>query len=270
MGSGRAAKRARKKGRRNEQREAMRAAYMSRRRRRRIVWLSLISVVLIGGGIALVLTVFPKSSAKKPTASPQAPGVVSPKLEPVACGAKLPAAAGSRKEAYGAPGNMHLDPKKQYTVKMKTSCGEIDIALDVAHDPKTSNSFAFLVAQKFYDGLVFHRISPDFVIQGGDPKGTGQGGPGYQVVEPPPSTFKYKKGTVAMAKGGADPPGASGSQFFVVSTDHGESVLTPDYAVLGNVTSGMDVVAKIMTLSTGDMTPPKAYAYIETATLVIS
>jgi cyclophilin family peptidyl-prolyl cis-trans isomerase len=268
MATGRAAKRARKKGRRNEQREAMRAVYMRRRRTRRIVWLSLVSAVLIAGGIVLVVTVFPKSGSKKPIASPQAPGVVAPKLEPVACGAKLPSAAGSRKEAYGAPGNMHLDPKKHYTVQMKTSCGEIDIALDVVHSPKTSNSFAFLVAQKFYDGLVFHRISPDFVIQGGDPKGNGQGGPGYQVVEPPASTFKYAKGTVAMAKGGGDPPGASGSQFFVVSTDHGQSVLTPDYAVLGTVTKGMDAVAKIMGLATGDMTPPKAYAYIETATLV--
>jgi len=243
---------------------------MRYRRRRRILWLSLVSAVLIGGGIALVLTVFPKPSSKKPIASPQAPGVVAPKLTPVACGAKMPAAAGTRKDAYGAPGDMHLDSKKHYTVQMKTSCGEIDIALDVVHSPKTSNSFAFLVAQKFYDGLVFHRISPNFVIQGGDPKGNGQGGPGYQVVEAPPSTFKYKKGTVAMAKGGADPPGASGSQFFVVSTDHGESVLTPDYAVLGTVTKGMDVVGKITGLATGDMTPPKAYAYIETATLVVT
>jgi len=269
MAKGRAAKRARQKGRRNEQRAAMRSAYMRRRRQRRVAIL-LTAVVLIGVGGAVTFAAFRKPTSNKPTATPQAPGVVAPKLEPVACGAKLPASAGSRKEAYGSAGNMHLDPKKHYVVQMKTSCGEIDIALDVVHSPKTSNSFAFLVAQHFYDGLVFHRISPDFVIQGGDPKGNGQGGPGYQVVEAPPGTFKYKKGTVAMAKGGADPPGASGSQFFVVSTDHGESVLTPDYAVLGTVSKGMDAVAKIMALATGDVTPPKAYAYIETATLSVT
>jgi len=269
MAKGRAAKRARKKGRRQEQRAALRSVYMRRRRQRRIAIL-LTSVILIGVGGTIAFAAFRKPTSSKPTSTPPAPGVVSPKLLPVACGAKLPPAAGSRKEAYGAPGSMHLDAKKHNVVQMKTSCGEIDITLDVAHSPKTSNSFAFLVGQHFYDGLVFHRISPDFVIQGGDPKGNGQGSPGYQVVEPPPSAFKYKKGTVAMAKGGGDPPGASGSQFFVVSTDHGESVLTPDYAVLGTVTKGMDVVGKIMQLATGDMTPPKAYAYIETATLVVS
>jgi cyclophilin family peptidyl-prolyl cis-trans isomerase len=268
MAKGRAAKRARKKTRRNEQRQAMHSAYRRRRRQRRIA-IALTSIILIGVGGALAFAAFRKPTSTKPTATPQSPGVVSPKLTPVACGAKLPAAAGSRKEAYGAAGNEQLDPKKHYVVRLKTSCGEIDISLDVAHSPKTSNSFAFLVAEHFYDGLVFHRISPDFVIQGGDPKGNGLGGPGYQVVEPPPSTFKYKKGTVAMAKGGADPPGASGSQFFVVATDHGESVLTPDYAALGTVTKGMDVVAKIMRLATGDMTPPKAYAYIESATLIV-
>ena len=247
----------------------MRAAYMRRRRQRRLAIL-LTSVILIGVGGAIAFAAFRKPASNKPAATPQAPGNVAPKLTPVACGAKLPPSAGSRKEAYGAAGNMHLDAKKRYVVQMKTSCGELDIALDVVHSPKTSNSFAFLVAQHFYDGLVFHRISPDFVIQGGDPKGNGQGGPGYQVVEPPAGNFKYVKGTVAMAKGSADPPGASGSQFFVVSTDHGQSVLTPDYAVLGNVTKGLDVVGKIMDLATGDTTPPKAYAYIETATLTVT
>jgi cyclophilin family peptidyl-prolyl cis-trans isomerase len=269
MAKGRAVKRARKKGRRQEQRQAVLQAYRRRRRQRRIA-LALTSVILIGVGAAVAFAAFRKPEPHKPATTPAAPGVNAPKLQPVACNAKLPPAAGSRKEAYAAPADQHLDPKKHYVVRMQTSCGEIDIALDVAHSPKTTNSFAFLVRQHFYDGLVFHRISPDFVIQGGDPKGTGEGGPGYQVVEPPPSGFKYVKGTVAMAKGGSDPAGASGSQFFVVSTDHGQSVLTPDYAVVGTVTKGMDVVARIMQLATGDMTPPKAYAYIETATVTVA
>jgi len=266
MAKGRAAKRARKKGRRAEQRAIVRSAYARRRRQRRIAIL-LTSIVLMGVGAAIVFAAFPKEKKTTPSASPQAPGVVAPKLGPVACGAKPPPAAGSRKDAYGSPQGQRLDRKKQYVVHLETSCGPIDVTLDVARSPKTANSFVFLVRQHFYDGLVFHRISPDFVIQGGDPKGDGSGGPGYQVVEPPPKEFKYKKGTVAMAKGQFDPAGASGSQFFVVSTDHGQSVLTPDYAVLGAVTKGMDVVARITQLATGDTTPPKAYAYIERATV---
>jgi cyclophilin family peptidyl-prolyl cis-trans isomerase len=269
MAKGRAAKRARKKGRRHERQAEWRSIVQRRRRQRRIA-IALTSVILIGVGGAVAFAAFRKPTATKPSPTPQSPGVVAPKLTPVACGAKLPAAAGSAKKAYGLPSDQHLDAKKHYVVHMQTSCGAVDIALDVAHSPKTSNSFAFLVREHFYDGLVFHRISPNFVIQGGDPKGDGTGGSGYQVVEPPPSGFKYKKGTVAMAKGGGDPPGASGSQFFVVATDRGESVLTPDYAVLGSVEKGMDVVTRIMQLGTGDMTPPKAYAYIESAILTVS
>jgi peptidyl-prolyl cis-trans isomerase B (cyclophilin B) len=278
MAKGRAAKRARKKGRRNEQRTAARTAFQRRRRQRRIA-IALTSVILIGVGAGLAFAAFREPASNKPSATPPAPGVVAPKPTPVACGAKIPPSAGSRKQAYGAPAPQHLDPRQHYVVHMQTSCGAIDIALDVAHNPKTSNSFVFLVRQHFYDGLVFHRLSPNFVIQGGDPKGDGSGGPGYQVVEPPPSTFKYVKGTVAMAKAQTEPPGASGSQFFVVATDHGQSVLspdakgaaapTPDYAVAGRVTKGMDAVGRIMQFAAGDMTPPKGYAYIESATVSV-
>lgn len=269
MAKGRAAKRARKKGRRNEQRQAAQSAFRRRRRQRRIA-IALTSIILIGVGAGLAFAAFRQPTATKPSATPQAPGVVAPVLQPVACGAKLPPRAGSRKDAYGGAENQRLDPRKRHVVQLKTSCGTFDITLDVANSPKTSNSFAFLVRSGFYNGLVFHRISPDFVIQGGDPKGDGSGGPGYQVVEPPPEEFKYKKGTVAMAKTPADPRGGSGSQFFVVATDRGQSVLTPEYAVLGAVTRGMDVVGKIMQLGTGDMTKPKAYVYIESATLTSS
>jgi peptidyl-prolyl cis-trans isomerase B (cyclophilin B) len=268
MAKGRAAKRARKKSRRNEVRAAAWSAFHRRRRQRRIA-IALTSIILIGVGAGLAFAAFRKPTSDKPAATPEAPGVVAPRLQPVACGAKIPSTAGSRKMAYGSAPDQRLDPKKRTVVHMQTSCGAFDVALDVAHSPKTSNSFAFLVRSHFYDGLVFHRISPDFVIQGGDPKGDGSGGSGYQVVEPPPAGFKYKKGTVAMAKGSSDPPGASSSQFFVVATDRGQSVLTPEYAVLGTVTKGMDVVAKIMALATGDMSPPKAYAYIESATLSV-
>jgi peptidyl-prolyl cis-trans isomerase B (cyclophilin B) len=138
-----------------------------------------------------------------------------------------------------------LDPAKTYTATMKTSEGTFSFTLDVKDSPNTTASFASLVKKGFYDGLTFHRIVPDFVIQGGDPNGDGTGGPGYTVVDTPPRDAKYTKGVVAMAKTALEPPGTSGSQFFVVTgTDTG---LPPDYALLGNVTEGIDVVEKIGT-----------------------
>jgi peptidyl-prolyl cis-trans isomerase B (cyclophilin B) len=130
------------------------------------------------------------------------------------------------------------------TATVETSCGSFAIALDTENSPKTANSFAFLAEQGFYDGTIFHRIAPGFVIQGGDPTGTGNGGPGYTVVEPPPQDTTYSKGLVAMAKTAVEPPGASGSQFFVV-TAPADAGLPPDYAVLGEVSEGADVVAAI-------------------------
>ena len=133
-----------------------------------------------------------------------------------------------------------LDASKTWVAVMKTSCGTIEITLDVKENPKTAASFAHLVREGFYDGLSFHRIVPGFVVQGGDPLGTGIGDPGYSVTEPPPANERYPVGTVAMAKAGTDPPGASGSQFFIVT---GTDVpLEPLYAVAGRVTKGDSVV----------------------------
>jgi peptidyl-prolyl cis-trans isomerase B (cyclophilin B) len=133
-----------------------------------------------------------------------------------------------------------LDPKKTWVVVMKTSCGTVEIELDVADNPKTASSFAHLAREGFYDGLSFHRIVPGFVVQGGDPEGTGEGGPGYSVVEAPPQSTKYERGVVAMAKTQLEDPGTSGSQFFIVTAP--DAGLPPDYAVAGRVTEGEDVV----------------------------
>jgi cyclophilin family peptidyl-prolyl cis-trans isomerase len=141
-----------------------------------------------------------------------------------------------------------LSKSKTYTAEFVTNCGNFTIDLDVKNSPKTSASFASLIEQGFYDGLTFHRISPGFVIQGGDPQGTGQGGPGYSVVEAPPKDTEYTRGTVAMAKTGAEEPGTSGSQFFVVTAEDASQApfsLPPDYAVVGKVTEGLDTVQRI-------------------------
>jgi peptidyl-prolyl cis-trans isomerase B (cyclophilin B) len=136
-----------------------------------------------------------------------------------------------------------LDPKKAYTVDVLTNFGSFAIRLDVEDSPCTTSSFADLVRKKFFDGTRFHRIVPGFVIQGGDPTGTGRGGPGYTVVDVPPTNALYTEGVVAMAKSETEPPGSAGSQFFVVTGAN--AGLPPQYAILGVVTKGLRVVERI-------------------------
>jgi peptidyl-prolyl cis-trans isomerase B (cyclophilin B) len=136
-----------------------------------------------------------------------------------------------------------LDPKKTYTVTVQTNCGSFAFTLDVKDSPDTTAAFAGLVKRGFFNGLTFHRIVPDFVIQGGDPVGDGSGGPGFHTVDPPPSDADYSFGVVAMAKAGNEPAGAAGSQFFVVTAQ--DAQLPPDYAILGKLSKGKDVVQAI-------------------------
>jgi len=144
-----------------------------------------------------------------------------------------------------------LDPKKTYDVTLVTNCGRFTIRLDVKDSPHTTASFVNLVKRRYFVGTIFHRIVPGFVIQGGDPTGTGSGGPGYTTVDKPPKSTKYTLGVVAMAKTQTEAPGTAGSQFFVV-TGPNAATLPPDYAVLGRVTKGLDVAKRIGTL--GDPT----------------
>jgi cyclophilin family peptidyl-prolyl cis-trans isomerase len=146
-----------------------------------------------------------------------------------------------------------LEEGQPATAVVKTNKGTFEIALDTARAPETTNSFASLAEEGFYDGLTFHRIVPGFVIQGGDPKGDGTGGPGYKVVEAPPSDLEYTKGVVAMAKSGTEAAGTSGSQFFVVTGD--DAGLPPEYALVGEVSEGLDVVEAIGKLGGADEKP---------------
>jgi peptidyl-prolyl cis-trans isomerase B (cyclophilin B) len=141
------------------------------------------------------------------------------------------------------PPKTRLDPRKTWKATVQTSCGSFTILLSVKASPKTTASFVSLARSRFFDNTIFHRVVPGFVIQGGDPTGTGAGGPGYSVVDTPSRTTKYRLGSVAMAKTQTEAPGTSGSQFFVVTGD--ASFLTPDYAVLGRVVSGLPVALKI-------------------------
>ncbi|MEX0972564.1 MAG: peptidylprolyl isomerase [Solirubrobacterales bacterium] len=153
---------------------------------------------------------------------------------------------------------------EEVTALVETSCGDFEIVLDSQRAPKTVNSFVVLSQRGFYDGLGFHRVAPGFVIQGGDPQGTGTGGPGYSVDEKPPANLAYTKGVVAMAKSSAEPPGRSGSQFFVVLT--ADAGLPPEYALVGRVDEGLDTVERIGELGT-PAEKPKQTVLIEKITI---
>jgi peptidyl-prolyl cis-trans isomerase B (cyclophilin B) len=178
--------------------------------------------------------------------------------------------AGCQEVPKPPPRHVSLKPPHQgvpstakLTATVDTSCGAFRIALDAAGSPKTVGSFVYLARKGVYDDTIFHRIVPGFVIQGGDPTQTGSGGSGYSVDEPPPRTAQYRRGTVAMAKTAVEPPGRSGSQFFVVTA--ADAGLPPQYAILGKVTSGQSVVNRISSL--GD--PASGQSGTPLATVVI-
>jgi len=183
-------------------------------------------------------------------------------------GASLP--SGCEQVSKPPPQHRQLKKPKQtvtrgekLTATVDTSCGRFEIQLDTSSSPKTVNSFAYLSKKGLYDDTTFNRIVPHFVIQGGDPLQNGSGGPGYSVVETPPQNATYQMGTVAMAKTAVAPRGQSGSQFFVVTA--ADAGLPPNYAILGKVISGMDVVKRIGTLgdpASGDLGTPLATVVI--------
>jgi cyclophilin family peptidyl-prolyl cis-trans isomerase len=179
-----------------------------------------------------------------------------------------PAKATNKGAQHLAKPKALLPRNKPATLVLTTNCGEIDIALDVKRAQRTASSVAYLVRKGFYDGLSFHRIAKlptggDFVIQGGDPTGSGNGGPGYSVREKPPSGLRYSRGIVAMAKTEIEPSGTSGSQFFIVTAE--DAGLPADYALLGKVTKGDDVVTKIASVPTDSTEHPTAPVVITSA-----
>ena len=235
---------------------ARRQAERRRKRRQRVLAIAVAFIVAVAGlavGAKLVFFGKKAKAAAKPTPthslSPTPSASPSPSATAVACAGTVPAAASQTKATYAKAPPMTIDTKKTYTVTMETSCGTIKIAFDPKQAPNTVNSMVFLIQHHFYDGLIFHRIAQGFVIQGGDPKGDGTGGPGYSTVDAPGSNAQYPIGTVAMAKSGSEPNGTAGSQFFIVTAASAQSALAPggtgQYAIVGHVTSGLDVVNKI-------------------------
>jgi peptidyl-prolyl cis-trans isomerase B (cyclophilin B) len=253
---------------------ARRKAERRQRRRRRATAI----VVGVGAGVAAIAIVAfalihggNKEAAAWRVTSHVAP---SPGPKAVACGAKAPKDATKSKPQFGSAPPMRIDTSKTYLATLKTSCGTIVVRLDAAQAPKTVNSLVLLARRGYFDGTRFHRLVRNFVIQGGDPLGTGSGGPGYSTVDPPPANAKYPIGTVAMAKTTTESAGTAGSQFFIVTSSSARKALAAGgrglYAIVGHVVSGMDVVRKIAALpiqggsSDG---PPKQSVYVDKVTI---
>ncbi len=156
---------------------------------------------------------------------------------------QIPATDGSspKTQRFDGPPPMVIDPAKRYTAELTTSKGTLTVALDPVAAPKTVNNFVFLARWHYYDGIVFHRIIPGFMCQGGDPEGTGRGGPGYRFDDELPAPGRYEIGSLAMANAG---PNTNGSQFFIVSGRDGVS-LPPSYSLFGKVVKGLDVLTAI-------------------------
>ena len=176
-----------------------------------------------------------------------------------------PDGSSPKRQRFDAEPPMCIDPSKRYTAEMVTSKGTMRIALDPIAAPKTVNSFVFLARYHYFEGIVFHRIIPGFVLQGGDPTGTGTGGPGYKFADELPAAGRYELGSLAMANAG---PNTNGSQFFVISGPDGVR-LPPSYSLFGKVVAGMDVVAAIDAVGSGSGKPSETVT-IESVTITES
>ncbi|MBN2113956.1 MAG: peptidylprolyl isomerase [Acidimicrobiia bacterium] len=156
---------------------------------------------------------------------------------------------------------MTIDLDRSYGATLHTNRGDITIEFDPVRSPITVNSWLFLARDGFYDGCIFHRVVPGFVIQGGDPTGTGRGGPGYQFRDELEGPGKYSRGTVAMANAG---PNTNGSQFFICLAD---LKLPHQYTIFGRVIEGMDVVDAIAAIPTDAQDRPRTEAVISSVSI---
>jgi cyclophilin family peptidyl-prolyl cis-trans isomerase len=163
---------------------------------------------------------------------------------------------------YASPPEMTIDLSKSYSAVLDTTAGSINVEFYAADAPQTVNNFVFLARDGFYDGVIFHRVISGFMIQGGDPTGTGRGGPGYRFRdELGHAKSKYDRGTLAMANAG---PNTNGSQFFIMHADY---PLPNQYSVFGKVTDGMDIVDAIAAAPTGAQDRPHEPVKINAVTI---
>ena len=178
---------------------------------------------------------------------------------------ECPAVDGSspRTTSFDGPFEMCIDPSKRYQAEMVTNYGTLVISLDPTAAPKTVNNFVCLARYHYYDGLTFHRVINEFVLQGGCPEGSGRGGPGYRFEDELPAAGRYEIGSLAMANAG---PNTNGSQFFIISGNAGAS-LPPQYSLFGKVIRGLEHVAEMQKVPTGMGDKPVEPMAIESVTI---
>jgi cyclophilin family peptidyl-prolyl cis-trans isomerase len=288
-------KRARKRAAREAKQAAMQRAQKRRSTVRRTI--TLVVLVAIAGGIYALVSSGggPKTPpAKKPGTTTTLPtstttstststtttttpaAQVAADNAAVAAGCPPSPTTALNKGTYKAP-PMTIDPTKTYTATVKTDVGSFVITLDAKASPVAVNSFVYLAQKGFFNCVIFHRVIPNFVVQGGDPTGTGTGGPGYSFTESGPKksangAMQYPLGSVAMANSNSPAttkPTTNGSQFFVVTGTDGESLM-PDYVLFGQVTSGMDVVDQISNDGSTSGVPPTITHRMLTVTIADS
>ena len=179
----------------------------------------------------------------------------------------FPAFDGSapKQQSFNDRPEMGIDPSKRYTATLDTSLGNIVIALDAVNAPATVNNFVFLALHHYYDGVIFHRIINGFMCQGGDPTGTGRGGPGYRFADEPVKQH-YQIGSVAMANAGPD---TNGSQFFLISGQSGVR-LPPQYNHFGQIVKGMDVLETMQSVDTDRSDRPREDVVINSVTITVA
>jgi cyclophilin family peptidyl-prolyl cis-trans isomerase len=223
--------------------------------RLRLAFCTLGVVVLVACGQTQPAAQAP--TATRPAASPPSAAQITSALSPLPSASPSPSVAASPVAAaqgaapvatgakqFSAPPPMTIDTSKKYTATIDTSMGTMKADLFASEAPMTVNNFVFLAQQGFYNDVTFHRVINNFMIQTGDPTGTGTGGPGYRFNDEPVKR-QYVRGTLAMANAG---PNTNGSQFFMVQKDY---PLPPNYTIFGQLTDGLDVLDKIATTPTG-------------------
>ncbi len=249
-------KRARKRANQQKGRQQQMAVQKraSRNRQIRFVAIGIVAVLVVVGIVALTGSGSSKKKPKVAVSNPTTTALSTTTTTPLKAGCvdTVPKVHGNGKQ-YKSPPPMTIDPTKTYTATFDTTCGKFTATLDAKNSPKGVNNFVFLARAGFYNGLTWHRVVNNFVIQGGDPTGTGSGGPGYSVGTEWPANG-YKTGDLAWAKTTDEAPGTAGSQFFVTTGDPtplnstkktSGGKTTYDYGYFGHVTSGLANAQKL-------------------------
>jgi cyclophilin family peptidyl-prolyl cis-trans isomerase len=251
-----------KRERKRQNRDAARAAQLEAARaakKKKSLIRGVVGIVLLLGLAALGALVLGGDDDKTDVASENSTSTTgdstttteNPALAAVQCNDTKPPDNPNR-PTFTEPPPMSIDPAKKYTAVLDTSCGKITVELDAKTTPKTVNNFVFLARKGFYKGLTWHRVVDDFVVQGGDPEGTGSGGPGYKFEDELPQDG-YKLGSLAMANSG---PNTNGSQFFIVTGQNG-TTLQNNYSRFGMVTGGLEVAQKLESFGQPDQKPSR-------------